>query len=102
MNTKEKKQYVLLTIVLLATCVVVYFNFFKKPSTSSSTTNILNSIGAVPTSTSESGASYGGILPQGANLDLKVLQNENFKNLVPPTYPVVSQEEVGSDNLFGK
>jgi hypothetical protein len=41
-------------------------------------------------------------LPNGADLQIDVLKNKPFSALVPPQYPSVTKEEVGSDNVFAK
>lgn len=124
MTTKEKKEYGALGAILVITFVVIYFNFLKPkpaqlhpvnlgtaagvlPAAGSPPGTISGPTGATPTSSMSatptgSAISQGSLLPNGSDLNLKVLDNEYFKKLNPPIYPVVTKEEIGSTNIFSK
>lgn len=107
MTTKEKKEYIVLALILVATFFVIYINFLKPKSSVQVPLSVApegviglpaddqaaNSAAAVPT---------GAFLPNGTAFNLDVLDSDNFKSLIAPVYPKVSDSEIGSTNIFGK
>jgi hypothetical protein len=129
MTLKEKKEFGMLGVLVLATFVVIYVNFLKpKPATpppllglpgngGPASSGAINSGAGVPSLTpvvSQMPGAAGAVvpgavmlpttnfLPNGADLQIDVLKNKPFSALVPPQYPSVTKEEVGSDNVFAK
>ena len=112
---KEKKQITVIVVMLLATFAVIYFNFLKPKSVPAPTAVQSNTLpgsgtdlpagttGAVTAgSTSASVSAGSAFLPGGTNLNLNVLDDKHFKALVPPVYPVVTPDEIGSTNVFSE
>lgn len=87
-SAKEKREYIILTILVVGILWVLYSHFFAP---SSLTTTLPGSFDATGIHSA---------LPNGPTIDLHPIQDPRFKNLVPPNYPVVNRNEVGTINPF--
>ncbi len=121
MTSKEKKEYVVIAVMLVATFLVIYFNFLKPKSSPTPISSALPGStplagtgsalpagvggalpGAIPGTAVTTSATSTSFLPAGTSLNLKVLDDTRFKKLVPPVYPTVTPDEIGSTNVFGQ
>ncbi len=109
---KGKKEYIALGILLLAILAIIYFIFFRSSPSPETTVGISNSpVAAADNSASQAGAAAAPasaaarssvFLPNGAALNLQLLEDPRFKNLLPPIYPTVDRSEIGQINPFLK
>jgi len=110
---KEKKEYAIIGVMLVATLLVIYFNFMKPKGNSVPVATAPVPGGPIITPTGGTAAPVPGgatvgiptssttFLPAGTSLDLNVLDDKHFKALVPPVYPQVTPDEIGSTDVFG-
>jgi hypothetical protein len=106
MTSKEKKEYIVFGVALALILIVLGFYFFGGSHGSSGAGSSAVSDSSVLSGTATAagapvqGSSAGILLPNGADIDLSILNDPRFKSLVPPQYPWVNKTEIGSQNPF--
>lgn len=93
----KKKTIVLTAIFIVALGGIVYVNFFSGRSG----TALLPQTNESPARSGSASPVSGGLLPYGAKIDTRILDDERFAVLRPGPGVRVTAEELGQPNLFG-
>ena len=97
MTEKQKREYIILTILVVGIVAVVYFYFFGGSGANNNQLVSLSNLTTTGTLPDESRSAY---LPYGPNLNLDVFNTPGYSQLVSPSFPTVSPNEIGESNPF--
>lgn len=100
--TKNQKELAILAVLVVATIAVLGSFFLRNSGGSSSIVDaeIPSDVVVEGVAPAGEGTSTYSFLPEGFDVDLDVLNDPRFKSLVPPSYPVVEQSEIGNLEPF--